>query len=107
MENVESICEKNLNDFVLIVGDFNLLNFILNNGTMKSYNSKSVQLLQTINLCNLQQQSSVFNYSGVMLDLVLSNMIVTVSEVDVNNVLTPIDFLYPALTVEFLIDICD
>lgn len=103
MEKIEMVCGKNLDDMVLIVGDFNLPNLVSANGLITSYNNKSVQLLQTVSLCNLQQESSVFNYSGVMLDLVYSNINVAVSEVDLNEVLIPIDFHHPALSIEFLI----
>lgn len=104
MDTIESICERHLDDCILIVGDFNLPNLVSTNGSIASYNNKSIQLLQTVSLCNLHQSSSVFNYSGVMLDLVLSNMNVNVSEVDLSIVLVPIDFHHPALNIEFLIE---
>lgn len=104
IENIELVCQRNMDDCVLIVGDFNLPNLVSANGVIASYNNKSVKLLQTISLCNLHQESSVFNYSGVMLDLVLSNMNVNVLEVDLNDALVPIDFHHPALNIEFLIE---
>lgn len=71
---------------------------------MISYNDKATKLINTLHFCGLVQQSSVFNYSGVILDLVLSNVDLTVNEISSDDLLAPIDHHHPALNIQLSIN---
>lgn len=104
LKQIDNVCVLNPMDTVTVAGDFNLPNLINSNGQLVSYNDKSEKLINTLHFCDLSQKSSVFNYSGVILDLVLSNASLIIKEVCSEDLLVPIDHHHPALN--FQLDVC-
>lgn len=100
LNKIESICMSNPDSMFIIAGDYNLPGFVNGVNKLTPFNPKSNKLLNTLNFCNLNQKSQVFNYSDVMLDLIFSNEDFKVCEVDINGLLVPIDTHHPALVFE-------
>lgn len=94
---IESSCMSSPESLFIIAGDYNLPGFVNGVNKLTPFNPKSNKLLNTLNFCNLNQKSQVFNYTDVMLDLVFSNEEFVVCEVQTKYLLVPIDTHHPAL----------
>lgn len=101
LNKLDSVCARFPTSEIVVIGDYNLPNFINSSGDIINYDLKSDKLINCLNFCDLKQLSSIFNYSGVMLDLVLSNKILNISEAQTDELLTNIDPHHPAIIVEF------
>lgn len=101
LNKLDSVCTMFPNSDVVVVGDYNLPNFVSSSGEIINYDFKSNKLINCMSFCNLKQLSSVFNYSGVMLDLVLSNKSLVVTEAHQDDLLTKLDPHHPAVILEF------
>lgn len=105
---LHDICLNNPCDNIIVLGDFNVPDFSLysqeeNVSCYEFINPadkpKCDLLLNTLNLCNLHQYSTIKNYINRTLDLVLSNTSVEVDKCD--SPLINIDKHHPALTIDF------
>ncbi|XP_026744752.1 uncharacterized protein LOC113506092 [Trichoplusia ni] len=98
-----TVMNNNNNDTFLVLGDFNMSginwlpsdNLFLVPSNIHSHDEYS--FTDELNALNLQQYNGVLNGHGKILDLVLSNNLVTVSEW--SESLVPIDAYHPALLV--------
>lgn len=90
----------NSDDIFVVAGDYNLPGLMDEHLKCVSYNEKSSSFVNMLNLSDLSQKCSIFNYSGVILDLILSNADVVVKEISRMDSLVEIDPHHPALCVE-------
>lgn len=101
------IANLNCNDKILIMGDFNIRNidWIKNpNGNLMAHNitgDKAFKLINTLNVCGLNQHNSVLNCDMKTLDLVLSTQDMNaVSIFSSQSSLVPIDKYHPPITIK-------
>jgi hypothetical protein len=103
---IDVLLKENCNSKLLICGDYNLSNIKWQsvNGSVvpvsASVGSLESNVLARLSFQNLIQFNLIYNRSGSLLDLVLSNMF-NINIANENSTLLPLDSIYhPALTIE-------
>lgn len=108
LSNLERIVNENSDDDILIVGDFNIPNFVdiynecsdLNSANLESLKCKL--LIDFLNICNLNQLNFIRNEKDRLLDLVFSNLNLEIARCDFP--LVKIDNHHPPLVADFIND---
>jgi hypothetical protein len=102
LTNLERICIENSEDNFLIVGDWNVPEFVsynqASNCAPDSVNlelSKCRLLFDFMNVCNLNQLNHIKNHNGRLLDLIISNINIQIELCD--SPISPADNHHPPL----------
>lgn len=106
LDKLNSIVLHNSTDKFIIAGDFNLssIDWVFNDNyfSPRNYNSyNEILLIDEFNILNLRQYNGIHNKFNKILDLVLSNDIISVKDCSSNS-LVPIDPHHSAL----LLNVC-
>lgn len=113
LKHLENVMLKfDCNDKIIILGDFNIRNIdwiASPDGSLNACNvtgEKAIKLCNTLNVCSLQQHSSVRNRDLKSLDLVLSSEdIRTVAVIRSSSGLVPIDVYHPPTTTKIKLQV--
>lgn len=102
-DKLQSIFSANSNDKFLIIGDFNLADYIkqINDREIVSSIKKVNFLISTMNLGGLSQFNSIRNSHNGILDLVLSNFNINVSN-GLDESIVSADNYHPPLLIDLL-----